>query len=124
MGKIQLLDLETSSKIAAGEGDEVAWYMEEPTSSNITLLDPSGAHIPVVNIPEYMKTHNHYQIDYNVNGVRYLASNQKVNVKVGEQEKETSLGSIIGTMVAFGLAVSLTNKHNNKKKDDEDKKQR
>ena len=114
----------TEPKIAAGEGEEVSWYMEEPTSSNITLLDPSGAHIPAVNIPEYMLTHEHYKIDYDVNEVRYLASNQKVNVKVGEKETETSLGSIIGTMVAFGLAASLTNKHNNKKKDDEDKKQR
>lgn len=114
----------TEPKISAGRGEEVTWYMEEPTSSNITLLDPSGAHIPVVNIPEYMKTHEHYQIDYDVNGVRYLASNQKINVKVTEEEKEISIGSIIGAMVAFGLAVSLNDKKHNKNKDDEDKKQR
>ena len=71
-----------------------------------------------------MKGHKNYYIDYDINDVRYLASNQQITVKVGEEEKETSLGSIIGTMVAFGLAVSLNNKHNNKKKDDEDKKQR
>lgn len=114
----------TAPMIASGDGEKASWYMEEPTSSNITLLDPSGAHIPVVNIPEYMKGHKNYYIDYDINDVRYLASNQQITVKVGEEEKETSIGSIIGTMVAFGLAVSLNNKHNNKKKDDEDKKQR
>lgn len=114
----------TAPMIASGDGEKVSWYMEQPQSSNITLLDPSGAHIPVVNIPEYMKEHKNYYIDYDINDVSYLASNQQVTVKVGEEEKETSLGSIIGTMVAFGLAVSLTDKHNKKKKEEDKNNQK
>ena len=115
----------TTPKIAAGEGEKLSWYMENPSSSNITLLDPSGAHIPNVNIPEYIKGKpNMYKIDYDESDVIYLASNQPVTVKVGEEERETSLGSIIGTMVAFGLAVSVTNKNNKNKKDEENTKQK
>lgn len=114
----------TVPKIADGDGQSLSWYMENPSSSNITLLDPSGAHIPNVKIPEYMKEHKNYYIDYDINDVSYIASNQKVKIKVAEQEVETSLGSIIGTMVAFGLAVHVANKKNEKLKEEENKNQK
>lgn len=109
--------------ISAGQGDRVHWYMENPSSFNITSLDPSGSHIPNVNIPKYMQEdEKQMYIDYDVHEPKVLASNQKVTVKVQDKEVETSLGSIIGTMIAFGLAVSITNKRNKKIQDEENKK--
>ena len=59
------------------------------------------------------------QIDYDTENNQVLASTTKVNVKIKDQEVETNLGSIIGAMVAFGLAVSVTNKKNKKVNEEE-----
>ena len=65
-----------------------------------------------------------YYIDYDIEDSQVLASNQPVTVKVQDKEVETSLGSIIGTMVAFGLAVHVANKKNEKLKEEENKNQK
>lgn len=115
----------SEEKIAAGEGEEVPWYMENPSSYNIATQDPSGMHIPNINVPTYMeeKTKNYY-FDYNVKNNQIFASNQKVTIKVNNEEQETSLGEVIGAMVGFGLAVSLASQKNKKQKDEEEKNQR
>ena len=103
----------TIPKIESGNGEQVTWYTEEPNSSHITLLDPSGAHIPAVNVPDYMKENqNNFQIEYDEREVSYLTSNQKVTVNIANEKIETNIGSIIGTMVAFGLAIAITDKKN------------
>ena len=59
-----------------------------------------------------------YMIDYDTENNQVLASTTKVNVKINNQEVETNLGSIIGAMVAFGLAVHVANKKNEKLKEE------
>ena len=118
-------ELVSTSKIRSGDGEQVSWYMESPNTLDIFVLDPSGTHVPVVNIPEYMKeSPTMYYIDYDIEDSQVLASNQPVTVKVQDKEVETSLGSIIGTMVAFGLAVHVANKKNEKLKEEENKNQK
>lgn len=118
-------ELISTSKIRSGDGEQVSWYMESPNTLDIFVLDPSGTHVPVVNIPEYMKeSPTMYYIDYDIEDSQVLASNQPITVKVQDKEVETSLGSIIGTMVAFGLAVHVANKKNEKLKEEENKNQK
>ena len=107
-------------KIASGDGEQLKWYTESPETLNVLTLDPNGNHIPVVEIPSYMKKDiDDYMIDYDTENNQVLASTTKVNVKIKDQEVETNLGSIIGAMVAFGLAVSVTNKKNKKVNEEE-----
>ena len=107
-------------KIASGNGEQLKWYTESPETLNVLTLDPNGNHIPVVEIPSYMKKDiDDYMIDYDTENNQVLASTTKVNVKIKDQEVETNLGSIIGAMVAFGLAVSVTNKKNKKVNEEE-----
>ena len=107
-------------KIASGSGEQLKWYTESPDLLNVLTLDPNGNHIPVVEIPSYMKKDiDDYMIDYDTENNQVLASTTKVNVKIKDQEVETNLGSIIGAMVAFGLAVSVTNKKNKKVNEEE-----
>ena len=99
--------------------------MENPSSYNIATQDPSGMHIPNINVPTYMEENpKNYYFDYNVKNGQIFASNQKVTIKVNNEEQETSLGEVIGAMVGFGLAVSLASQKNKKQKDEEEKNQR
>lgn len=105
-------------KIELGEGNDLDWYMENPSAYHIRNIDPTGAHIPNIQVPDYMnKEENSYQLDYELSKPKYLASNEKIKVKVNNEEKETSLGEIIGVMVGLGLAVSITQKKNEKLKE-------
>lgn len=126
IGSFEHIIVKTSiDKIKEGNGEELDWYMESPDTSNIITLDSSGTHTPNIKIPNYMKQKEEFlKIDYDENSPKYYASNTKVIVKVNNEEKETSLGAIIGAMAAFGLAVSVTDKRNKKQKEDEENKKK
>ncbi len=109
--------------IEEGRGENIDWYMESPDFLNIISKDPNGAHVPVVTVPDYMKgSPTIHNIDYEKKENQVLASSSKVTIKVNDERVETSLGSIIGAMAAFGLAVAVTDKKNKKTKENDENK--